>query len=56
MNELTKEMANGFSISRILNGMWQVSGAHGDIDPEKAINEMIQYHNSLFIFSRDLSI
>ncbi len=48
MNELTKEIADGLSISRILNGMWQVSGAHGDIDPEKAINEMIQYHNSGF--------
>jgi len=48
MNELKKELADGFSISRILNGMWQVSGAHGDIDPEKAINEMMQYHNSGF--------
>jgi len=48
MNESKKELADDFSISRILNGMWQVSGAHGYIDPEKAINEMIQYHNSGF--------
>jgi aryl-alcohol dehydrogenase-like predicted oxidoreductase len=28
--------------------MWQVSGSHGYIDPKKAIDEMIQYHNSGF--------
>lgn len=33
-------------ISRILNGMWQVSGGHGIIDQEKAIAEMIDYHKS----------
>lgn len=30
-------------ICRILNGMWQVSGAHGSIDPEKAISGMFSY-------------
>ena len=28
--------------------MWQVSGTHGQIDPELAISEMIQYHNAGF--------
>lgn len=30
-------------ICRLLNGMWQVSGAHGAIDAEAAINEMFAY-------------
>ena len=34
VSELTKELADDLSISRILNGMWQVSGTHGFIDPE----------------------
>lgn len=29
-------LAGGLEICRILNGMWQVSGAHGPVDPEKA--------------------
>lgn len=41
----SKEIAENLSICRILNGMWQVSGTHGYIDPEKAISEMIEYHN-----------
>ena len=32
-------------ICRILNGMWQVSGAHGPIDPVTAIQAMIQHHD-----------
>jgi aryl-alcohol dehydrogenase-like predicted oxidoreductase len=35
-------------ICRILNGMWQVSGAHGAIDPEKAVSSMLTYHDSGF--------
>lgn len=31
------------SICRLLNGMWQVSGAHGRIDPPAAIAMMFQY-------------
>lgn len=34
---------------RILNGMWQVSGAHGAIDPAKAIDEMFTYVDNGFI-------
>ena len=44
----SREIADDLSICRILNGMWQVSGSHGFIDPEKAIHEMINYHNSGF--------
>ncbi|MGA0297069.1 MAG: aldo/keto reductase [Nitrosopumilaceae archaeon] len=42
------KLADDLEICRILNGMWQVSGAHGYIDPQKAVDEMIQYHNSGF--------
>ena len=35
-------------ICRILNGMWQVSGAHGRIDPGTAINAMLAYHDAGF--------
>lgn len=34
------------AIPRIVNGMWQVSGSHGAIDPGSAIPEMIQYHEA----------
>ncbi len=37
------------SICRILNGMWQVSGAHGRIDPKAAIAAMFRYHDAGFI-------
>ena len=43
-----KQLADDLSICRVLNGMWQVSGAHGYIEPQKAIDEMIEYHNSGF--------
>ena len=38
------DLAEGLNVCRILNGMWQVSGSHGYIDPQKAIDEMIKYH------------
>lgn len=38
----------GLQICRILNGMWQVSGAHGPIDPEQAVENMSAYLNSDF--------
>ena len=37
-------LADDLSICRILNGMWQVSGGHGQINQESAISEMLQYH------------
>ena len=36
------------TICRILNGMWQVSGAHGAIDPVGAVDEMFAYHDAGF--------
>lgn len=35
-------------ICRILNGMWQVSGAHGRIDAQAAIRNMFDYHDQGF--------
>lgn len=32
-------------ICRLLNGMWQVSGAHGRIDSKRAIDTMVAYHD-----------
>jgi aryl-alcohol dehydrogenase-like predicted oxidoreductase len=42
------QFAPDLSICRILNGMWQVSGAHGHIDPRRAIAEMFAYHDAGF--------
>jgi aryl-alcohol dehydrogenase-like predicted oxidoreductase len=36
------------NICRILNGMWQVSGAHGSIDPERAVESMFEYIDAGF--------
>ncbi|HEX9678858.1 MAG TPA: aldo/keto reductase [Nitrososphaera sp.] len=38
----------GLSACRIVNGMWQVAGGHGRIDPKKAVEEMIKYHEAGF--------
>lgn len=49
MTELeTIDLAPGLNICRILNGMWQVSGTHGQIEPSAAISSMIDYHNKGF--------
>lgn len=39
-------MRNGLQIRRIVNGMWQVSGAHGPIDEGRAVNEMFSYFDA----------
>jgi aryl-alcohol dehydrogenase-like predicted oxidoreductase len=36
------------TICRLLNGLWQLSGAHGTIDPRKAIPDMLAYHDAGF--------
>ena len=41
-------LAADLQICRILNGMWQVSGAHGRIDPERAVAAMFAYHDAGF--------
>ena len=45
-NQKTWQLTRDLKISRILNGMWQVAGGHGDIDPEIAISEMFSYHDA----------
>lgn len=35
-------------ICRLLNGLWQVSGAHGRIDPKTAVREMFDYIDAGF--------
>jgi aryl-alcohol dehydrogenase-like predicted oxidoreductase len=42
------QFAPDLSICRILNGMWQISGAHGYVEPSRAIAEMFAYHNAGF--------
>ena len=42
------QLAPNLQIFRILNGMWQVSGAHGSIDPEKAVESMFTYLDAGF--------
>jgi aryl-alcohol dehydrogenase-like predicted oxidoreductase len=42
------QFAPDLSICRVLNGMWQVSGAHGYIMPTRAIAEMFEYHDAGF--------
>ena len=37
------QLTPNLQICRILNGMWQVSGAHGAFDPEKAVESMFTY-------------
>ena len=44
----TINLADDLKICRILNGMWQVSGTHGQIDKQMAIKSMIEYHNNGF--------
>jgi aryl-alcohol dehydrogenase-like predicted oxidoreductase len=41
-------LTDDLSICRILDGMWQVSGAHGPIDPARAIAAMFAYHDAGF--------
>src|SRR5438132_916332 len=42
------QFTTDLAICRILNGMWQVSGAHGPIDPARAVAVMFAYHDAGF--------
>jgi aryl-alcohol dehydrogenase-like predicted oxidoreductase len=42
------QFTDDLGICRILNGMWQVSGAHGAIDPARAVEAMFAYHDAGF--------
>src|SRR5215831_10024625 len=39
------QLTSDLGICRILNGMWQVSGGHGPVDPARAVEEMFTYHD-----------
>jgi len=42
------QLTSDLGICRILNGMWQVSGGQGRIDPARAVEEMFTYHDAGF--------
>jgi aryl-alcohol dehydrogenase-like predicted oxidoreductase len=42
----TLQFTPDMRICRLLNGMWQVSGAHGQIEPRSAIQSMFAYHEA----------
>src|SRR6266550_117632 len=42
------QLTPDLTICRILNGMWQVSGGHGAIDPSRAVDEMFAYCDAGF--------
>jgi len=44
----TIQLAPDLQICRILNGMWQVAGGHGQINSDSAISEMLEHHRSGF--------
>lgn len=44
----TVQLTPDLRICRLLNGMWQVSGAHGRIDPQAAVRNMFDYHEAGF--------
>src|SRR5262245_27569951 len=41
-------LAPDLRMCRVLNGLWQVSGAHGAIDRQAAIPSMVTYHDAGF--------
>ena len=47
-SQKTYQLTPDLQICRILNGMWQVAGGHGQINPESAISAMFSYHDSAF--------
>jgi aryl-alcohol dehydrogenase-like predicted oxidoreductase len=46
--ESYQQLTPDLRICRILNGLWQVSGAHGRIDPKAAVREMFDYVDAGF--------
>ncbi len=47
-SQATLQFTPDLRICRVLNGMWQVSGGHGRIDPKAAISNMFEYHDAGF--------
>ena len=46
--ESRTQLTPDLNICRVLNGMWQVSGAHGAIDPSAAIASMLEHQRAGF--------
>jgi aryl-alcohol dehydrogenase-like predicted oxidoreductase len=46
--DTSTKLAPDLQICKILNGMWQVSGGHGQIDKKTAIQQMLEYHKAGF--------
>lgn len=44
----TTQLTPDLHICRLLNGLWQVSGAHGAIDRQAAVQDMFAYHDAGF--------
>jgi aryl-alcohol dehydrogenase-like predicted oxidoreductase len=42
------QFTSDMHICRVINGMWQVSGAHGPVDAQAAIKNMLEYHQDGF--------
>ena len=42
----TVALAPGLVVPRIINGMWQVAGAHGPVERNAAIRGMVDYHRA----------
>ena len=45
---IEKTVLGDLEICRVLNGMWQVAGGHGQIDSELAVRDMKKYQDSGF--------
>ena len=43
------ELAPNLKICKVINGMWQVAGAHGRINPKAAVVDMVRYHDAGFV-------
>ena len=48
MDKKFHQLAQDMTICRIVNGMWQVAGGHGDINRQMAIQDMLRYHEQGF--------
>ncbi|MFB5631496.1 MAG: aldo/keto reductase [Nitrosopumilaceae archaeon] len=46
--ENKSSLAPDFQICKILNGLWQIAGGHGQIDKKAAVTEMLEYHKAGF--------
>ena len=47
-HQKTRQLTPDLEICRLLIGMWQVSGAHGVIDADLAVHDMLEYHDGGF--------